>query len=82
MLALMKMVAKVGVEDVHLKNTTAFDLQPVCAEYLKNGAEFGKTFFCKVEDHDKTINSGGQNFQIRLFCNKNAQKLHKKCKKT
>ena len=51
----MEMVAKVGVEDVHLKNTTVFDLQPVCAEYLKNGAKFGKTFFCKVVDHDETL---------------------------
>ena len=66
-LALMKMVAKVGVEDVHLKNTTVFHLQHVCAENLKNGAEFGKTFFCKVVEHDKTVKSSGQNLKIRLF---------------
>ena len=56
MLALMKMVANVGVEDVHLKNTTIFDLQPVSTKYLKNGVEVGKIFFYKVVDHDETVN--------------------------
>ena len=76
MLALMKMVAKVGVEDVHLKNTTIFDLQAVCAKNLKNGAEFEKTFFCKVVDHDETVNACEQNFQIRLFCQIKRKKTH------